>query len=110
MESYRFNPQAAIIGKSIESWNSEVFPKANLYFSLLHNWIGKSRIEQTITPERIHQIQIQPRPATILKADNGVTLSLNSETRVNNRPGIVEIEENHSISVNFDNLFPPRFS
>lgn len=101
MESYQFYPQIAVIGKSIESWNSALFPKANLYFSLLHDWIGKSRIDQKITEERIHQIQIKPKPATIFKVNDEATLALNSEVRTSSRSGLFEIEERHSISVEF---------
>lgn len=101
LESYEFYPMIALIGQMVESWKSTVFQRVNLRFSLLHNWISQSLIEQKFTPEHVPQIQIKPKSAIEVKLANEITVKINSEFRTDPRSGSFEITEGHFISIEF---------
>jgi hypothetical protein len=101
LESFEFHPLTALVGQTVESWKSALFQKVNLRFSLLHDWISQSRIEQKLTPELVPQIQIQPKNAIEVKLTNEITIKINSEFHTGFRSGTFEIKEGHYISVEF---------
>jgi hypothetical protein len=101
LASYELYPLVAIVGQTIESWNAAKFQKIDLRFSLLHNWMAQSRINQNFTTENVLQIQIQPKAAIEVKLPNGVVLKINSIAQTHQQPGSLEIHEEHYVSLEF---------
>jgi len=95
LASYEFHPLIAIVGQSVESWSAANYRKVDIRQSLLHRWMGQSRVEQKLTPELVHQIQIVPKPAIEIKLGNEVTLKINSRFHTNPQSGSFEINEEH---------------
>jgi hypothetical protein len=101
LASYEFHPLIAIVGHSVESWSAANYQKVDIRLSLLHSWMGQSRVEQKLTSEHVHQIQIVPKPAVEIKLGNAVTLKINSRFHTNPQSGSFEINEEHYISLEF---------
>lgn len=101
LASYEFHPFNAIVGQSVESWTAANYQKVKVHLSLLHNWIGQSRVQQKFTPELIPQIEIQPGSAIEVNLGNGIVLKINSDFHTNPKSGNFEIYEGNHISLEF---------
>jgi len=101
LASYEFHPLIGIVGQSVESWMAANYQKVDIRLSLLHNWIGQSRVEQKSTAENIPQIEIQPWSPIKMNLGDGVLLQINSKFHTNSKSGDFEIHEGHYISLEF---------
>lgn len=101
LASYEFHPLVAIVGESVESWSAATYQKFELRLSLLHNWIGLSRIEQKFTQGLLPQMEIHPWSPIEVNVGNVATLKINSDFYTNPSSGHFEVREGHYISMEF---------
>lgn len=101
LASYEFHPLVAIIGEEVESWESANYQKTNVRFSLLHNWIGTSRVEQIFAAGGLPKIEIHPWSPIEANLGTAATLKINSDFYTGPKSGRFEIGEGHYVSLRF---------
>jgi hypothetical protein len=91
-------PIRALLGYRSSDWNKLLFPRIAANFSLLHNWIGTSRMVQK-NEENSPTFSLQQRDPIRVPITTDVVLTIWPNLSVSQSTSGIELQEDHSIEI-----------
>jgi hypothetical protein len=108
LTKYTFRPLLAVLGQSVESWDSALYQKVRFHLTLLDRWLGKNCLQIAMTEEHPLQVRVAPGNAIEVLLPNGTKSRIKYDFSSSDEGEAYSIKGKHSVWLEFAEPIPAR--